>query len=207
MSDAAILADEDPREYHSSFNLALDSAAGTAFKWLILGHLFFIAGLCVLTLANVANAAVWLTPLLTLPLVWAGRGHKLAMKVAVLIVGLTFAHWAGAQLANQVNASTDPMRFGLIGGGVGAGLALLFVLGSGLGRRGIAPVIFAVFGTAMLAGLGALVVYLYITTGSTSETFPGNWVQLLKIYTPWQIGFAFVLAKVLRPDGAVIEEE
>jgi hypothetical protein len=206
MSDAAILADEDPREYHSSFNLALDSAAGTAFKWLILGHLFFIAGLCVLTLASVPNGAVWITPLLTLPLVWAGRGHKLMMKVAVLVVGLTFAHWAAAQLAGQVNAVANPMLPGLIGGGVGAGLALLLVLVTGLARPGIAPAVFAVFGTAMLAGLGALVVYLYMTTGSGNEAFPGNWIQLLKIYVPWQIGFGFVLAKLLRPDGGMIEE-
>jgi len=206
MSDAAILADEDPREYHSSFNLALDSAAGTAFKWLVLGHLLFIAGLCVLTLANVANGAVWLTPLLTLPLVWAGRSHKLAMKVAVLIVGLTFAHWVAAQLASQVNAAATPMLPGLVGGAVGAGLGLLFVLGSGLGRHGLATAIFAVFGTAMLAGLGALVVYLYMTTGSGNQGFPGYWLQLLKIYVPWQIGFGFVLAKVLRPDGGLIED-
>lgn len=206
MSDAAILAEEDPREYHSSFNLALDSAAGTAFKWLVLGHLFFIAALCVLTLANVANGAVWITPLLTLPLVWAGRSHKLAMKVAVLIVGLTFAHWAAAQLANQVSLTADPMRFGLIGGGVGSGLALLFVLGSGLGRPGIATAIFAVFGAALLAGLGALVVYLYMTTVTANQGFPGDWLQLLKIYVPWQIAFAFVLAKILRPDGGMIEE-
>ncbi len=206
MSDAAILADEDPREYHSSFNLSLDSASGTAFKWLVLGHLFFIAALCVLTLANVSNGAVWITPLLTLPLVWAGRSHKLVMKIAVLVVGLTLAHWVAAQLANQVSLSADPMRFGLIGGAVGSGLALLFVLGSGLGRPGIATAIFAVFGTALLAGLGALVVYLYMTTVAPNQGFPGDWLQLLKIYVPWQIAFGFVLAKVLRPDGGMIEE-
>ncbi|MEP9357404.1 hypothetical protein [Sphingomonas sp. KR3-1] len=206
MSEAAILADEDPREYHSSFNLALDSAAGTAFKWLVLGHLLFIAGLSVLTLANVANAGLWITPLLTLPLVWAGRSHKLVMKVAVLVIGVTFAHWAAVQLAGQVNAIADPIRSGLIGGGVGAGLALLLVLVTGLGRPGIASVVFAVFGTAMLAGLGAMVVYLYMTTGSSNDAFPSNWLQLLKIYTPWQIGFGFVLAKLLRPDGGMPED-
>jgi hypothetical protein len=205
VSDAAILADEDPREYHSSFNLALDSAAGTAFKWLVLGHLFFIAALCVLTLASVSNGAVWITPLLTLPLVWAGRSHRLVIKLAVLVVGVTFAHWAAAQLASEFGLTADPMRFGLVGGAVGSGLALLFVLGSGLGRPGIATPIFAVFGTAFLAGLGALVVYLYMTTVVPNQGFPGDWLQLLKIYVPWQIGFAFVLAKVLRPDGGMIE--
>ncbi|GEM_PF-1075949 len=206
MSDAAILADEDPREYHSSFNLALDSAAGTAFKWLVLGHLFFIAALCVLTLANVANGAVCLTPLLTLPLVWAGRSHKLSMKIAVLIVGVTAAHWAAAQLSGQINAVANPMLPGLVGGAVGSGIAFALVLLTGLGRPGVASGIFALFGTVMLAGLGALVVYLYMTTGNTREGFPGDWIQLLKIYVPWQIGFAFVLAKLLRPDGGMIEE-
>lgn len=203
MSDAAILADEDPREYHSSFNLALDSAAGMAFLWLVLGHLFFIAGLCVLVLANVANGAVWLTPLFALPLVWAGRGHKLGVKLAVLVIGFTAAHWLAAQAAGQFNAVTHPMLPGLVGGAVGAGASLLLVMVSGLARPGAATAIFVVFGTALLAGLGALVVYLYMTTLAGSERFPLDWLQLLKIYTPWQVGFAFVLAKVLRPDGHV----
>ncbi len=112
-------------------NLALDSAAGTAFKWLILGRLFFIAGLCVLTLANVSERGGVDHALLTLPWSGAGGAYKLAMKVVVLIIGLPLRigrlpSWP------TVNAVADPMRFGLIGGGVGAGLALLFVLGSGL---------------------------------------------------------------------------
>jgi hypothetical protein len=206
MSDAAILADEDPREFRSPFDLALDSAAGAAFLWLVLGHLLFAAGLCVLVLSNVANGAIWITPLFTLPLVWAGRGHRLVMKVAVLLVGFTVAHWVAAELAGQVNAITHPMLPGLIGGGVGGGLSLLLVMLTGLGRPGTPSAIFAVFGAALLAGIGALVVYLYMTTLAGNEAFPGNWLQLLKIYTPWQIGFAYVLAKLLRPDGGMPED-
>ena len=47
MSDDAILADEDPREFHSPFDIALDWAALEAFKWLVLGHIAYVAGLAV----------------------------------------------------------------------------------------------------------------------------------------------------------------
>jgi hypothetical protein len=80
------------------------------------------------------------------------------------------------------------------------------VMLTGLGRPGTPSAIFAVFGAALLAGIGALVVYLYMTTLAGNEAFPGNWLQLLKIYTPWQIGFAYVLAKLLRPDGGMPED-
>ena len=199
MSDAAILADEDPREFRSPFDLPLDFAAGSAFKWLVVGHVLFAVSLGLLAVEKINP--YWLTPLFALPLVWAGRGHKLWAKVAVLLVGFTAAHWLAMQLAQQVDAVHNPMLPGLVAGGAGAGLALLLVFASGLARSGVATAVFALFGTVLLAGIGSLVVYLYMTGGASSAASAGQWVQLLKIYTPWQIAFAYVLAKVLRPDG------
>lgn len=201
MSDAAILADEDPREFRSPFDLALDSAAGSAFKWLVLGHILFAAGLFLLAVVRINP--YWLTPLFGLPLVWAGRGHRVGVKVAVLLVGFTLAHWLAIQAAAQVDAVEHPMLPGLVSGGIGAGLSLLLIVVSGLARPGVPTAIFAVFGAALMAGIGSLVVYLYMTTGAGGGADVGQWVQLLKIYTPWQIAFAYVLAKVLRPDGGM----
>jgi hypothetical protein len=207
MSDAVILEDEDPREFHSPFDLALDWAALEAFKWLVVGHVLFaiLLGLLVLADANatlgVSVSPFWLTPFFTLPLVWAGRGHMLVPKVAALLVGFTVAHWLAMQSISLVNAIEHPMLPGLIAGAVGAGLSLLFVLLGGLARHGAPTAIFAVFGAALLAGVGSLVVYLYMTTGSGGESGAAQWIQLMKIYTPWQIAFAYVLAKVLRADN------
>jgi membrane protein implicated in regulation of membrane protease activity len=68
-------------------------------------------------------------------------------------------------------------------------------------RPGAATWIFALFGVVLLALIGGLGVYLYLTTGARGDTLVSALMQLLKIYTPWQIAFAYVLAKVLRPDG------
>lgn len=206
MSDAVILADEDPREYHSSFDLALDWAAFEAFKWLVLGHILYVAGLALTLYLQIPNGAVWATPLLAAPLVWKGRQHKLWAKLAVMLVGFTAAHYLGvlaAQAANQ-QAGVHPelsLLPGTAGGAVGAAAALALCGLFGLLRHGAATLIFAVFGVVLLALTGGLTVYLYLTTGASGDTPFVALVQLLKIYTPWQILFAYVLAKVLRPDG------
>jgi len=205
MSDAVILEDEDPREFHSAFDLAFDWAAFEAFKWLVLGHILFVVGLVLTLYFQIPNGAIWITPLLAAPLVWKGRKHRPWVKVAVLLVGFTGAHYLGTQAAlsaHQPGLALEPSLLpGFAGGAVGAAAALGLCAIFGLLRPGAATLIFALFGILLLAMTGSLVVYLYLTTGGNSDTVFGTLVQALKIYTPWQILFAYVLAKVMRPDG------
>lgn len=209
MSDAAILEDEDPREFHSSFDIALDWAGFEAFKWLVIGHIVYALGLALAFTLEIPNGVIWMTPLFAAPLVWKGRGHRLWAKMVALVAGFTVAHYLGMQAAwyaQQYLASlstiVEPSLLpGFVGGAVGAIAALGICAAFGLIRSGAATLIFALFGVVLLALIGGLGVYLYLTTGARGDTFVSALMQLLKIYTPWQIGFAYVLGKLLRPDG------
>jgi hypothetical protein len=209
MSDDAILADEDPREFHSSFDVALDWAGLEAFKWLVIGHIVYTFGLAVAFFLEIPNGVVWMTPLYAAPLVWKGRGHRLWAKILALVAGFTAAHYLGMQAASyaqqylaSLNDVVEPSLLpGFVGGAVGAIAALGLCAVFGFIRSGAATLVFALFGVILLALIGGLGVYLYLTTGARGDTFVSALMQLLKIYTPWQIAFAYVLGKVLRPDG------
>ena len=45
----------------------------------------------------------------------------------------------------------------------------------------------------------SICLFLYLTTGASGASLASDVIQPLKIYTPWQIAFAYVLARVLRP--------
>jgi hypothetical protein len=200
MSDHAVL-DDDVGEFREPLNLALDGAGLEAFKWLVVGHVAYIVGLAVMVALRVENGMVWATPLFGLPLLWRSRDHRFWAKVAVLLVAFTAIHYLAVQLAVRSYQDQAALVPGLVGGAVGAvgsfAIAALF----GLLRPGAATLIFAVFATVMLAAVGSMGVYLYLTTGAPNDSMLAGVVQLLKIYTPWQIAFAYALAKVLRPDG------
>ena len=201
MSDAGIVDDEDPREFRSPLNLALDWVGFEAFKWLIFGHILFAIGLLLVLLADLDDGAIWVTPLFGLPLIWKGRGHRLGVKILVLLLGFTAAHWLAVKAATEIYAAPPSIVPGLVGGAVGGALSLLLCWVFGLLRHGAATLILALVGIVLLAGVGGLTVYLYLTTGDGGSTLLSGWVQMLKVYTPWQVAFAYVLAKVLRPDG------
>jgi len=200
MSDHAIIDDVDEREFRDPLDLALDWAGAEALKWLVIGHVAFIVGLGFTLLFRIDNGAVWATPLFALPLLWRGRDHRLMQKVAVLLVGFTAAHWLAAYVSEQAYHDQAIMA-GAVAGAIGAGVSLLLLAVFGLMRPGAAAIIFAVFGTLLLAAIGSMGVYLYQTTGSTNSGILGQLLNMLKIYTPWQLVFAYVLAKILRPDG------
>jgi hypothetical protein len=201
VSDYAIVEDEDPREFHSPFELTLDSAGTQAFIWLVAGHVVFVVGLFVLLSLGVENAAIWATPLYAAPLIWKTHSHRLAPKLIVLLIGLTAAHWLGTKVATDMGTGNGVFLPGFVGGAIGAGVSLGLCGVTGLLRPGGANLVFAAFGTLLLAGVGGLGVYLYLTTGDTGGSVFNQVMQLLKIYTPWQVVFAYVLAKLLRPDG------
>ncbi len=201
MSDHAILEEDDGLEFHASFNLALDGAGFEVFKWLIIGHILYAIGLLIVVAANITNGNIWVTPLFALPLLWRTRDYRMWQKVVVLLVGFTAMHYFAVQAAVQVSRGQEAWVPGLLGGAIGAIGAFALCGVFGLLRSGPVMLIFAVFWTIVLALVGSMGVYLYLTTGAKSDGMVSAWVQMLKIYTPWQVVFAYALAKMLRPDG------
>jgi len=200
MSDHAII-DDDVDEFREPLNLALDGAGLEAFKWLVVGHVAYVVGLAVMVALRIEHGMVWVTPLFGLPLLWRGRDHRLWGKVAVLLVAFTAVHYLAVQLAIRSYGDQAAVVPGLVGGAVGAAGSFALAALFGLLRPGAATLIFAMFATVLLAAVGSMGVYLYLTTGAPNDSTLAALVQLLKIYTPWQIAFAYALAKVLRPDG------
>jgi len=198
MSDIAILDDEDPREYHSPFDLALNPAALEMFKWLVLGHILYIIGLAVVIYFHIENGAVWITPLFGLPFVWQERHHRPAVKALVFFVGFTLMHYVALKTVSGISGDEVGFLRGFVGGMIGAGGSLLLCAIFGLLRKG-SSLTFEAFGTVLLGAIGSFCLYLYLTTGGTGNSFVSDWIQPLKIYTPWQVAFAYVLARVLRP--------
>ena len=198
MSDVAILDDEDPREYHSPFDLALNPAALETFKWLVLGHVLYAIGLAVVVYFHIDNGAVWITPLFGLPFVWRERQHRLGVKVLVFFLGFTLMHYVALMTVSGMRGDEVGFLRGFVGGAVGGGGALLLCAIFGLLRKG-SSLTFEAFGTVLLGAVGSFCLFLYLTTGATGDSFASDIIQPLKIYTPWQIAFAYVLARVLRP--------
>jgi len=198
MSDVAILDDEDPREYHSPFDLALNPAALETFKWLVLGHVLYAIGLAVVVYFHIDNGAVWVTPLFGLPFVWRERQHRLGVKMLVFFVGFTLMHYVALMTVSGMSGNGVGFMRGFVGGAIGGGGCLLLCAIFGLLRKG-SSLTFEAFGTVLLGAVGSFCLYMYLTTGATGDSFASDLVQLLKIYTPWQIAFAYVLARVLRP--------
>lgn len=198
MSDVAILDDEDPREYHSPFDLALNPAALETFKWLALGHVLYAIGLAFVVYFHIENGAVWLTPLFALPFVWRERQHRLAVKALVFFLGFTLMHYVALKTVSGMRGDEVGFLRGFVGGAVGGGGALLLCGIFGLLRKG-SSLTFEAFGTVLLGAVGSFCLYLYLTTGASGDSSASDIVQPLKIYTPWQIAFAYVLARVLRP--------
>ncbi|WBY08922.1 hypothetical protein PIB19_05860 [Sphingomonas sp. 7/4-4] len=198
MSDVAILDDEDPREYRSPFDLALNPAALETFKWLVLGHVLYAIGLALVVYFHIDNGAVWITPLFGLPFVWRERQHRFAVKALVFFLGFTLMHYVALMTVSGMRGDEVGFLRGFVGGAVGGGGALLLCAIFGLVRKG-SSLTFEAFGTVLLGAVGSFCLYLYLTTGATGDSSASDIIQPLKIYTPWQIAFAYVLARVLRP--------
>jgi hypothetical protein len=199
MSDVAILDDDDDdREYHSPFDLALNPAALETFKWLVLGHVLYAIGLMLVVYFRLGNGAVWITPLFGLPFVWHERHHRPGHKALVFFLGFTVMHYVALKTVSGISGDEVGFLRGFVGGAVGGGGSLLLCAIFGLLRKG-SSLTFEAFATVLLGAVGSFCVYLYLTTGATADSLGSQVLQPLKIYTPWQIVFAYVLARVLRP--------
>lgn len=197
MSDIAIL-DDDERDYHSPFDLALNPAALETFKWLVLGHVLYVVGLAVVLYLHIEGGAVWITPLFGLPFVWHERRHRGGVKALVFLGGFTLMHYVALMTVSGMSGDGVGFLRGFVGGAVGGGGCLLLCAIFGLVRKG-SSLTFEAFGTVLLGAVGSFCLYLYLTTGASSASFASDLAQPLKIYTPWQTAFAYVLARVLRP--------
>ncbi|MEZ0242956.1 MAG: hypothetical protein ACAH11_06240 [Sphingomonas sp.] len=206
MSDDVSIYGDDGREYHSRFDLGLEMAAMESIKWLILGHLLFLAGLALALLMRLEMAPVWATPLFGLPLLWAGRHHRQWARAFVFLIGFTAIHylaiWATKESyspAANPQLLGDALVSGFYGGAIGAvgGFGLCAVFRQL--RDGVPTLIFATFGSLLLAGVGSLGVYLFLNTGGPARGFADGFVQMVWIYSPWQLLFAYFLAKTLEP--------
>jgi hypothetical protein len=197
MSDAAILDDND-EEYHSPFDLALNPAALETFKWLVLGHLLYVVGLAAVIYFHIGNGAIWITPLFGLPFVWHERRVRGGVKALVFFLGFTLMHYVALKTVSGIATDDNGFLRGFVGGVVGGGGCLLLCAVFGLLRKG-SSLTFEAFATVLLGAVGSFCLNMYMTTGANGGSFVSDLVQPLKIYTPWQVVFAYVLARVLRP--------
>lgn len=200
MSGEIAAIDEEDDEYHSAFDLGFGYGVLDTFKWLIAGHLLFVVGLFIAAAIPIEWGNIWITPLFGLPLLWMERNNRPWLKALVFVVGFTAAHYAGERITLDTVDKMSEMSLlpGLWGGLIGGGLSLAACFVLGLCRPGVATMVLALFGLLLLGIAGSLGVYMYVTSGAGPN---GGATHMLWIYTPWQVVFAYVLAKVLKPIG------
>jgi hypothetical protein len=122
----------------------------------------------------------------------------------VFVVLFTAAHYAAVWAATQLyrNASDMPgIVGGAVGGALGAAIAFAGCAAWKLFREGSATLVFAAFGVVLLGAVGSFGVYMYVTSGAGPDSFASDFGRLLWIYVPWQLTFAYILSKTLKPVG------
>ena len=167
---------------------------------LVAGHLLFVAALF--------TVAEWLgdyglyivTILYGLPLLLVGPRDRIAVRALVLLAGFPALHWAAASLARQAysvpftgQGFTDSMALcGAIGGAIGAAGSFALCALCGLLRPDARAM--AIAGTLVLTILGALGLSAMFSLMPKESVTP-----MLLLYTPWQLAFAYFLAKTVAP--------
>jgi hypothetical protein len=202
MSDDVSIYGDDGHDYHSRFDLGLEMAAMESIKWLILGHLFYLAGLALALLMRLETGMVWMTPLFGLPLLWAGRNHAQWGRILVFTVGFTAVHYLAVTATSQAvsnSLNTNPLLPGFYGGAIGAVGAFALCMIFRQLREGTATLILGTFGSLILAGVGSVGVYMLANSGGADKSFANQFMQLVMVYSPWQLLFAYFLAKTLKP--------
>jgi hypothetical protein len=184
-------------------DLGLDRTELRTFLALAAGHLLFAAGLFTIAPLIQDYGLYAITPLFGLPLLVFGPKDRLAVRALVLLAGITAVHYFAVYLANESVAIPfsghpgfidSPWAPGAIGGLVGATGSFALLALSGMLRPGG----YATLGIAILAltVIGAVSVR-YSVFGPHSGGDNGI-VPLLWIYSPWQLAFAYFLAKLLK---------
>lgn len=189
----------------TGFRPGLTPAERVTFKWLVLGHILYAVALYIVLAANLEMGNIWITPLFALPLVLLGPKDRVWIRALVLLVGFSGIHYLATILAADSyepaisvaarRAGTSPLVPGLVGGAVGAAGSLALCALFRLTRRDKATLTLGLAGIVLLAIVGSLGVYGMLRGfgGAVGPIGP-----FLVLYTPWQIAFAYVLAKLLR---------
>lgn len=178
-------------------NLAPGGTEWRTFLALAAGHLLFAAALVTVAEPLGDYGLYIITPLYALPLVLAGPKDRILVRILVLLIGFALVHYGASWCAAKSyrhpftgEGLTDSLLVaGAIGGAVGAAGSLLLCRIGGLMRAGAEIALMA--GIVLLATMGG--VGLSLALGEESK------IGLLALYTPWQLAFAWVLAKTLRP--------
>jgi hypothetical protein len=182
-------------------DFALSPEQRRAFLLMLAGHLlyaiaFYLAGMWL----QIEYFNVWITPLFALPLLIWGPRDRLAVRALVLLVGFTAVHYVAMWAAissvpiptGRSGLSDSPWVPGAIGGAIGGIGSLGLCLLAGLLRPGTRSL--CLLGVLLLTLVGSLgVANTAFATGGAARIF--GWYVL---YTPWQLAFAYVLAKVLK---------
>lgn len=172
------------------------------FKWLALGHILYAIVLLVVAYWDVDLGNIWITPLFALPLVVAGGRKRLIERALVMLLGFTAIHYEAMSLT--MSLYTQQLLPGAVGGGFGGLASLALCLLFRLAPLDRPTIVWTLVGTLLLAVTGSLGVHLYLLAMGAQNSLDGplgSAVSMLLIYTPWQLVFAFVLAKVLKPIG------
>lgn len=184
----------------SASSLSISGASARTFMSLIAGHLLFVAGLAAVIQYQVDRGNIWITPLFGLPWLILGPKDRFWQKALFVIVALTAVHYLAVEVAVR-NPTGTPSSWwlGAISGAIGGAASLLIAALLALLRRDSQTLMLAVIGTVLLTVLGAIGVHMFLAGGGADAD--GQLLDFLWIYTPWQIGFAYVLATLLRTDA------
>lgn len=174
------------------------------FLWFALGHGLFAAALLPAMTAALFLGNVLITPLFALPYLIATRRERLWMKLLAMVPGFTAIHYYAQYLTMQQlfpagSSLGDPHTLssllpGAVGGLAGGAASLLLCALLRLTKPGPNTAAWIAGGTVALGVAGSLGVYGYFAVVDHT----GMLLALLTIYTPWQLLFGAVLAKVLR---------
>ncbi|MGQ0659583.1 hypothetical protein [Sphingosinicella sp.] len=185
---------------NSSFSLGLSSGAARAFMWLVAGHFLYVAGLAVVINANVERGNIWITPLFGIVWLLASAKGRFWARALLVIVAFTAIHYLAVEAAIQSYSGESTWVAGAVGGAVGSAASLILGILLGLLRRDSQALTLAAIGTLLLILVGSFGVHMYLS--ATPAGREGGLLDLLWIYTPWQVSFAYVLAKLLKSDAS-----
>ena len=183
-----------------TMNFRLNAAERRVFLLLAAGHVMFAVAL--LTLAErLGDYGLYaITPLFGLPLVLFGPRDRWRVRASVLLLGFALIHYAAVFFAGRSfripfsgQGFTDSLWIaGAIGGLVGAaGSLALCALGRMLRPASQAMLAIAVVALCLIGAVGVGLLF-------DRSDGPGASFRFFILYTPWQLAFAYFLAKLLR---------
>jgi hypothetical protein len=187
----------------AGLNLRLDAAERRTFLLLTTGHVLFVVALFNAAKLSEDYGLYAITPLFGLPLVLFGPRDRRIARSIVLLLGFALVHYAavycaakslrlpftGAGLTNALWVA------GGIGGLIG-GMGSLALCALGRLLRPGRPAMLAI-AIAVLCAIGAVGVTLMFQ-GWDAMAGEMAIARYLILYTPWQLAFAYFLAKLLR---------